>query len=506
MQHRTNPSSLAYRNRIRAVRQRFQEADHLRRAFGLLLAPMVCALMLMTPAPEGMSPEAWKVTAVLALMMLWWMTEALPLAVTALMPVVLFPMLEVASMPRTAMNYGNPVVFLFMGGFILALAMEKWNLHLRIALNILKAVGSNANIIIGGFMASTAFLSMWMSNTATVVMMLPMAVSVVNLLLKQTTETNAKGAHHFAVSMMLGLAYAASIGGSATLIGTPPNAVLNGFIRSSYGYNISFAGWMLLAVPLCAGLLFLAWLVLTKLVFPNGLGRIAGADALVEEELSKLGSMSRGERTIALLFGGTALLWMFQEPLNNLMPLHLTDSGIAMLGAILCFMVPVHFQKGEFVLTWKEAEKLPWGILLLFGGGMTLAGIAEESGLAQWVGQELSDLSNVPFFALLFVVVLAMKILTEFMGNVAAISAFLPILSALAVATDTDPLLLMVPSTFAVSFAFMTPIGTPPNAIVFGSGHLHIADIAKAGLWLNIAVMAVIPLVCYYLAIPLLKP
>lgn len=456
-----------------------------------------CWLYFFAPVPDGMQPVAMKVGAVLALMMIWWLTEAVPLAITALVPLVIFPFTGVMDMNTAASSYGDPVIFLYLGGFVLAIGMERWGLHQRIALNIVRVVGSNANTVIGGFMLATAFLSMWISNTATVVMMLPISLSVVHLLMRGDGREPNEGARHFATCMMLGLAYAANIGGIGTIIGTPPNAVLAGYLRNAYGIEIGFAQWMMLAVPVAAIMLFICWRVLL-LLYPNNMGTIEGADRIIDYELKKLGGWSRGEKMVALIFGGTALLWMFRPAITAALPgIALNDSGIAVMGAILLFVLPLSLRRGDTLLTWREAEKLPWGVLLLFGGGLCLASAVKSSALAEWIGGELQALGTMDEFLLILLIAGVIVMLTEFMSNVATITTFLPIIAAIAVAFGYAPIELMVPATLAASFAFMTPVATPPNAVVFGSGYIRISQMVNAGIWLNVMGLLVMPIFCY---------
>ncbi|MCH2546250.1 MAG: DASS family sodium-coupled anion symporter [Alphaproteobacteria bacterium] len=445
-----------------------------------------------------MEPAALQVSAVAALMMCWWLSEAVPLAATALVPLVIFPFTGVMDITTTAAAYSNPVVFLFMGGFILAIGMERWNLHMRIALNIVRVVGSNANRIIAGFMLATAFLSMWISNTATVVMMLPISMSVVQLLTRDGTPQNEKGAKNFSTCMMLGLAFSASIGGVGTLIGTPPNAVFAGYVRTAYGIEIGFAQWMKLAVPIAIIMLIACWIVLVS-IYPNRMGHIEGARRIINYELQKLGGWNRGEKMVAIIFLTTTFLWIFRGALNTAFPfLTLNDSGIAIMGALAMLILPVSFRSGQMLLSWRDAEKLPWGILLLFGGGLCLASAVRSSQLAQWLGVQIQSVVDVSEFVLILIIAGVIKLLTEFMSNVATITTFLPVIAAVAVASNYAPLILMVPATLAASFAFMTPVATAPNAIVFASGHVQIRQMAYAGLWLNLIAWVVAPALCYY--------
>ena len=465
-----------------------------------LLAGIVAYLLVhfIAPLPEGMEPQAKEVAAVLALMMIWWLSEAVPLAVTALVPLVLFSMTGVMDIGDAASAYGNPVIFLFMGGFILAIAMERWGLHMRIALNIVRVVGTSANTVIAGFMIATAFLSMWISNTATVVMMIPICLSVIRLLMRDESARNPQGVSNFATTMMLGLAFAASIGGVGTIIGTPPNAVFAGYVRNAYDIEIGFAQWMQLALPVVVMMLASCWAVLVFL-YPNRMGKIDGAEAIIKDELAKLGRWSRGEKAIAVIFTSTALLWIFRPLISGALPgVQLNDASIAIMGAIAVFLVPISIKKGEMLLTWKEAEALPWGILLLFGGGLCLASAVKASQLAEWVGAKIQSVVDVSQFMLILIIAGVVKLLTEFMSNVATITTFLPILAALAAAFGYAPLELMIPATMSASFAFMTPVATPPNAVVFGSGYVRIKQMAYAGFWLNVIAMIIAPAFCYY--------
>lgn len=467
------------------------------RLVGLGLGIAVFSILYwFTPLPAGMEPVALRVCALLALMMVWWLSEAVPLAATALMPLAAFPLMGVMDVDAAARTYGDPIVFLYMGGFILAIGMERWGLHMRIALNIVRVVGSHANVIIGGFMLATAFLSMWMSNTATVVMMLPICLSVIQLLMR---DRNDAGLRNFATCMMLGLAYAATIGGTATLVGTPPNAVLAGYVSAAYGIEIGFGQWMMVALPIACVVLAACWGALL-LLYPNRMGRIEGAERIIEYELRKLGPWSRGEKMVAVIFGTTACLWMGRSFINGLFPgLALSDAGIAVMGGLAMLLLPVSLRRGQMLLNWKEAERLPWGILILFGGGLCLASAVSDSHLADWVGLQIQSVVDVSPFILILIIAGSVMLLTEFMSNVATITTFLPVIAALAVAFGQPPLELMVPATLAASLAFMSPVGTPPNAIVFASGHVKIRQMVYAGVWLNLIAWVVSPALCYYL-------
>ncbi|MEO8495447.1 MAG: DASS family sodium-coupled anion symporter [Planctomycetota bacterium] len=452
---------------------------------------------------DSLSPEAAKTAAIATLMAVWWMTEAIPLPVTSLLPLVLFPLCGVLELKDAAPPYANKFVFLFMGGFMIARAVEKWNLHRRIALLTVFGVGTQPARLIAGSMLATAGLSMWISNTAATVMMLPIGLSLVTLLSEQLQEAdqqNGQAGKNFATCMMLGIAYAASIGGLATLVGTPTNLFLAGFADEKH-IAIGFGQWMLFATPLAAVLLVATWLLLTRLVFPICVKRLEGSHALIGAELAKLGRVSRGEWTVLVVFAATALAWVFREPLSNSRWLvesvpaiaRLDDTIIALIGLTALFLIPVNLRKGEAALDWETAANIPWGVLLLFGGGFCLAEAVTESGLAQWIGTRV-ELLELSAFALMVAVVVMVIFLTELTSNTPTVATFLPILYGVARSSDVDPLLLMVPATLAATCAFMLPVATPPNAIVFGSGHIEIRSMVKAGWWLNLISIVLISL------------
>ena len=459
---------------------------------GLFLGLIVLTLMLLNGPAFGLESAAWRVLSIAALMLIWWVSEAVPIAVTALLPMILIPALQVYGMKAAAAPYANPIIFLFMGGFMLALAMEKWNLHRRIALTIVRVTGTNANGIILGFMLATAFLSMWISNTATTVMMLPIGVSVIDLLRSgKRDETTESGTAAFAISMMIGIAYAANIGGTATIIGTPPNVVFSGFIEQAYKTDISFASWIAFALPFALILLLLTYLMLTQIIFRNGLGRFEGAQELIKSQLKALGKITLPETRTLVVFAITAMAWIFRKQINIQLGLdkdegdqELTDAMIAIFATIALFIFPVNWKKGKFLLDWTDTQRLPWGILLLFGGGLSLADALKNVGLIDLIGAQFSDASLTGFWILLGLTAVSL-FLTEIMSNVALVTVFLPVVGAIAVGMELDPVLFCIPVTLAASCAFMLPMSTPPNAIVFASGYLRISDMVKAGFWLN---------------------
>lgn len=445
---------------------------------------MLFALALTMQSSSYLSPTAWQVLGVAAWMVIWWISEAAPMAVTALLPIILFPALGVFTLKAATAPYASPIIFLFMGGFLIALGLEEHGLHKRIALGLIKLTGTSANGIILGFMLATAFLSMWISNTATTIMMLPIAISVINLV--QHDSLDKKGFNNFSIALMLGIAYAANIGGVATIIGTPPNVVFVGYAEEILQTEIGFADWMMVGVPVSILLLFLTYMLLTKVLHKNGLGKMSKAEALINEEFEALGKWKKEEKIVAIIFGLTASMWIFKVPLNNLIGVSLlNDTVTAMIGGILMFVIPLDVKGDKQLLHWKATHRLPWGILLLFGGGMTLAKAMEHAGLVSIIAEIISQ--NHFSILLIFVILIAtMLFMTELMSNVALATIFIPIVMAIAVGANINPLLLSIPVAMAASCAFMMPISTPPNAIVFSSGHIKITQMVRVGIWLNI--------------------
>jgi sodium-dependent dicarboxylate transporter 2/3/5 len=466
----------------------------LEKTIGLFVAPLMFLLILALPPQWGLSPEAWRVIALAMLMLVWWVTEAVPIPVTSLLPMIGLPLLGISDMKTATAPYANPVVYLFFGGFMIALAMERWNLHRRIALNIVKWTGTNANGIIFGFMLATGFMSMWISNTATTVMMLPIAVSVIGLLLSDQYQGGGKGMKNFALCLMLGIAYASNIGGIATLVGTPPNVVFKAFIQKTYNVEVNFLSWMLVALPFSATLLLFTYYFLVKILYPNRLGAFEGAQQIIEAEVERLGPMQKGEKRTLAVFVSTALLWIGGGLVNAVNPwFQLSDEIVAVLAAVALFLVPVDFKKGIFIMEWKWAERLPWGILLLFGGGLSLADALAKTGVIDLIGAQFEGMAGMGFWLILGLTAVSL-FLTEVMSNVALVTIFLPVVAGIANGAGIDPLQICASVTMAASCAFMLPMSTPPNAIVFASGHIKIAQMAKAGIVLNLASILLVAL------------
>ena len=463
---------------------------------GLLLGPIFFSIILLFFHPEGLSRSANAVLASAAWVAIWWVTEALHIAVTALLPIILFPLSGGLALKATTASYGHKYIFLFFGGFVLALAIEKWNLHNRIALTIIRIVGTNVIHIILGFMVATAFLSMWISNTATAVMILPIGIAIV-LQLKDNPETNEDENQIFGKALMLAIAYSASIGGMATLIGTPPNLVLAGIVQESYGVEITFSKWLIFGLPISLLFLFLSWLYLTKVAFKFKQKKFPGGKEEINNQLKKLGKVSFEEKMIFMVFILTAFSWISRSFLLEKFIPGIDDTVIAMSSALLLFLLPSK-EKGNNLMNWKDVVKLPWDILILFGGGMALALGFESSGLALWIGNQLIELETFPLILLLLILIISVNFLTEITSNLATTAMLLPVLVSLANAIGVNPYILLVGATVAASCAFMLPVATPPNAVVFGSGYLKIEDMIKKGLWMNILSIILLTLIVYY--------
>ena len=451
----------------------------------------------------GQDPEladVYKVLAVAAWMITWWMTESAPIPVTALLPMVLIPYTGVFSVSEATAPYASPIIFLFMGGFIIALGLEKYSLHERVALNIIKITGTSGDRIILGFMLATALLSMWISNTATAVMMLPIASSVVKLLTKNEGSDLDPEQRKFALGLMLSIAYSANIGGTMTLIGTPPNVVMVGYMQQLLDTTMSFSQWMVLGLPIGFLLLLATYLLITKVLFVNNLNSIEGSDLLIRQRLESLGKISKQERLVILVFALTAFCWIFNQQLNLLVGKNIfSNTTTAISGGILMFLMPLEWRQQKFLLDWNDTKKLPWGILILFGGGMCLAKGMEKVGIIQLVGDFVANQGNMSLVFFVVIITALVLFLTEVMSNVALVTIFLPVVIGISGSLNIQPLLLVIPATIASSCAFMMPISTPPNAIVFASGYIKIKQMVKAGIVLNIVAITILVTAGYWL-------
>ena len=456
--------------------------------------------MMLFPPPAELSSAGWTVAAIAVLMAVWWATEAIPVAVTALLPLALFPLLDITSFETAALPYANKNIYLFLGGFILALGIESSGLHKRIALKMILAVGSSGAKLIGGFMLVSALISMWVMNTSTTLMLLPIGLAVCGVISQTVPGMTDTDKANFDTALLLGIAYAATIGGMSTLIGTAPNIVFSAFMQDTYGVEISMFDWMKLGVPLAAVMLFGSWYSLTQYVFPIKFSASQEAKDELKKMLNEMGALTKDEIRISIIFGLAVFAWVFRTLLNNIEFLSgLTDAGIAIIAAILLFMTPSASKKGD-LLKWEKSKELPWGLLLLFGGGLSLAAQISSTGLGMWIGQSLMVLSTVPPIVLILAVATLIIFLTEITSNVTTTTTFLPVFGALAVAIGILPVSLTVPVCLAASCAFMLPVATPPNAIVYGSNKFTIATMMRAGIALNIIGIIVVTMFAYFLA------
>ncbi len=502
----------------------------------IVLGPLLFVLTKLIIRPEVIGPELWGLTpeagSVLACtfwIVSWWITEAVPIPVTSLLPIILFPLTGALEIEKVTDNYAKPMIFLFLGGFILALAMERWHLHRRIALSIISAIGTQARLIVLGFMLATAFLSMWISNTATTMMMVPIALAIISQIsafLSREGELSPgmiKNRNNLGVVLLLSIAYAASIGGMATLIGTPTNLIFSGFLTEFYKspedlaflqqfqaadssqtaselVEITFMEWFQIGFPVAVVMLIISWYYLVRVAFPLSNEPLAAGRKEVQKQLRELGKMTAEEKRVLIVFASVAFLWMMRSPLSSwLSPWldGLDDNIIALMGGLSLFVIP-STQKGKFLMNWKTANKMPWGILLLFGGGFALATAFKESELADWIAMSLQAMNGIHLFIFILVITALVNFLTELTMNVATVTMILPVLAALALSANLHPYGLMVAATIAASCAFMLPIATAPNAIVFGSGYIKMKDMIRAGFALNLISIAIVSLVVYF--------
>ncbi len=465
---------------------------HLSKKIGLFVAPLLFFVINNLPF-ELISADADAVIAVAVWMILWWITEAVSISVTALLPLILFPLLKIMSIEEVGADYGSPIIFLFFGGFILALALEKVNLHRRIALSIIKITGTSPNKVVLGFMIATAVLSMWISNTATAVLMLPIALSVIGLLVNDD-DGFTKNDRNFALSVMLGIAFSANAGGIATVIGTPPNSVMIGLLENEYNIEISFLKWMIIGVPFSAAMIAISYVVLVKWLYPSRQLKFSASRNVINEELRKLGPMSGKEKMVLVIFAVTVFLWIFRTVINEIFPaLKLNDTIISMAAAIAMFSLPYNLKKGDFIIEWKDTQKLAWGILILFGGGLALAKGMSVSGIVDVVANTIASSEITVLFTAVLLITL-MLFMTELMSNVALVAVLAPVVAGIAIGLEIPILYLLIPVTMASSCAFMLPMATPPNAIVFASGYIKVHEMARVGFFLNIIAVLILVL------------
>lgn len=472
-----------------------------RQLIGLILGPLLFLITLLFISPEGMPKEAQAVLASTLWIATWWITEAIPIPATSLLPIILFPITGALDSKTTTSSYGDDTIFLFMGGFIIALAMERWHLHKRIALTIISLIGTSTERIILGFMVATGFLSMWISNTATAMMMVPIGLAIIYQVQESLASEGidvSQENFNFGKALMLGIAYSASIGGLGTLIGTPPNAIFAGVVKELYDVTISFAAWMVFGVPLAAVLLILIWVYLVKIAFPMNFKKIPGGKEVIQREKQSLGVMSYEEKAVLIVFLLTALAWISRTFVLEKF-ITINDTGIAIIAAVVLFIIPSVNKKGSYLMNWDTAKELPWGILLLFGGGLAIAAGFSQSGLAEWIGKQLTVVSGIHFLWVIVIVTTLVIFLTEITSNTATATMMYPIMASLALAIHVHPFSLMIAAGIAASCAFMLPVATPPNAVVFGSGYIKIGDMAKAGFWINLFSIVVITLAIYFL-------
>ncbi len=487
-----------------------------RRKIGLFAGPLLFAVVLWPELTPGLAVEARRLLATSLLMALWWITEAIPMPATALLPMVLFPFLGILPMSAVTVNYSDEIIYLFLGGFFIAMAMQRWNLHKRLALHIIHLIGASPQRLVLGFMCATAFLSLWISNSATTMMMYPITAAVISQLAEGTSGETQKPARHLQTCLMLGIAYASNIGGMGTLLGTAPNLIFASNVEKLFpdGPEIDFVRWASFGIPTVILFIPIAWLLMTRVLFPVGRLESAKTREVIVEELHKLGRMSRGERFTLLIFVSAALAWVFRVDIDfgvfrlpgwaSSLALHkkVTDSTIAMTAGILLFVTPVDWKRGEFLLDWKTATKVPWGILLFFGGGLAISAAFVATGLSVWVGERLQLLAGLPPLAVIMLVCLAITFFTEVNSNTATATIFMPIAAATAQAMHMNPLPLMIAVAISSSCAFMLPVATAPNAIVFASGYVSVPQMAKTGLWLNLIGVMIVTVVIYCFAAP----
>jgi len=461
--------------------------------FGLISGIFIFFLFIFSKPPEDLSNVAWMTAAVALLMTIWWITEAVPIYITGIIPLILFPLLNIFDIKLITSSYSHPLVLLFLGGFIIASAMESCGLHKRIALNILSFSGTSPSKIIAGFMLTTAMISMWVSNTASTIMMLPIAASVIAIFSNQLKTDN----NDLAIPLLLAIAYSASIGGAATLIGTPTNIMLASILSDSYNFEISFIDWFMIGFPVVVFLLPLVWLFLTKISFKVSTKKSSDLEKTIFEMKSTIGNTSLTEKIVATVFSLTAIFWIFRRTINEILNINLNDTSIGLFGALLLFIIPT--SKSTRACSWETANKIPWGVLLLVGGGIALSKAFNLSGLAAWIGGFSNYFYGYDIYILILISVALIIFLTELNSNTATVATFIPILIAFSIGINENPLFFVIPATVAASCAFMLPVATPPNAVVFGSGKIQVRDMIRAGFLLNLISIFVVTIVSFIL-------
>lgn len=471
-----------------------------------LITGVLLFLVFVFVNPFSLATKPNLVLSIAVLMISWWVLDALPLAVVALLPIILYPIFNISSIKEVTKSYSDSIIFLFMGGFFLGIAIEKWNLHKRIALGIINITGTNGNRIILGFILATGFLSMWLSNTATTMMMFPIAMSVIHVI-----EVNQQAGHNirnFSLTLMLSIAYASNFA-LGTIIGTPPNVAYVNYISDKFNYNIGFTDWMIVFTPLTIVLLFMLYWVLVKWLYPNNIKHSEKGNQFIKEEIEKLGPLSTPEKRVSIVFIITVMLWIFKDLINSFQKLFvLDDTIIAMMAAVSLFIVPsgkIIEEKKTQLLDWPDTKKMAWGILILFGGGIALAKALEDAKLMEQFGQFLASYSTGNTLLMIFIVTTASVFLSEVMSNVAQVIVMAPVISSVAISLHMDPLLLGIPMTLGASCASMLPMGTPPNAIVFASGHIKMKYMIKTGFVLNWICIILVTIFCYFLQPMILK-
>jgi sodium-dependent dicarboxylate transporter 2/3/5 len=455
-----------------------------------------------TANPFNVDPKALKVLSVAVLMITWWISEAMPMPVVAMIPLIAFPLWGVGTLKEIASGYGDPIIFLFLGGFLIGLAIEKWNLHKRIALTIVNITGTSGDRIVLGFILATGLLSMWLSNTATTMMMYPIALSVIAVV--NDNHSGSANLKNFSLTIMLAIAYASNFGGIATIIGTPPNVAFVGYIQEKYNYNIEFLDWMIIFTPLAIVLLLALYLVMVKILYPSRLGSDIATRDLIKKELKALGPLATAEKRVLLIFVLTATLWITKDLINAIGLIKLDDTIIALIGGLALFVFPAGLQKRR-LLDWSDTSKMAWGILILFGGGISLAAALERAGLIQMIGQWMAGFAGNGGILLVFVIALVSIFISELMSNIAQVIVFSPVIAGIADALGQSPLIFGLPMTLAASCASMMPMGTPPNAIVFASGHISLHKMIRTGFVMNLIAVILITLFCWFFVPLVLK-